>query len=55
MIVMDDRTKETLRWFFSVDMKDWTNYLAIIVAAFLFYWGIKTIIGTVTGAVAGFP
>lgn len=32
-----------LRWFFSVDLKDWTNYIALMLAIFLFWWGIKTI------------
>ncbi len=37
-----------LRWFFHVDFKDWTNYAALLLAGFLFWWGIKTIIQTMT-------
>lgn len=32
-----------IRWFFTVDFKDWTNYVAIVLAGFLFWWGIKNI------------
>lgn len=52
---MNESTKELLRWFFKVDLKDWTNYMAIVVAGLLFYWGIKTIIGTITASAALAP
>ncbi|MBI4739458.1 hypothetical protein HY772_08015 [Candidatus Woesearchaeota archaeon] len=47
--------KESLRWFFNVDFKDWTNYAAMIFAGLLLYWGIRTIIGTVTAAATVTP
>jgi hypothetical protein len=52
---MDENTRDMLRWFFRIDLKDWSNYIAIVVAGFLLWWGLKTIFGTITGAVAGSP
>lgn len=37
-----------LKWFFHVDLADWTNYAALALAALLFWWGIKTIISVAT-------
>lgn len=37
-----------LKWFFTVDLKDWSNYIALLAAIFLFWWGIKTILIAVT-------
>ena len=38
--------KEFFKWYLRFDMKDITNYIAIAVACYLFYWGIKTIIAS---------
>jgi hypothetical protein len=37
-----------LKWYFTVDFKDWTNYVALAIAGFLFWWGIKTIMSSMT-------
>ncbi len=36
--------KSFLKWFFTVDMRDWTNYAALLLAALLFYFGIRLFI-----------
>ena len=45
---MKKETKEFLKWFFHIDWSDLTNYVAILLAAFLLWWGIKTIIKVIT-------
>jgi len=45
----DNRSKsqkfsEFIRWYFTIDMKDWSNYVAVVIAVFLFWYGIKTIL-----------
>ena len=36
-----------LKDFLFIDIKDWSNYLAILLAIALFWWGIKTILSVV--------
>jgi hypothetical protein len=44
---------EFVRWFFHIDFSDWTNYIALLIAIFLLWWGIKTIVMTLTLAPTG--
>jgi hypothetical protein len=37
---------EFLKWYFNVDLRDWTNYIALIIAILLLWWGIKSIIAS---------
>jgi hypothetical protein len=39
---------EFVRWFFHVDFSDWTNYIALLVAIGLLWFGITTILQTLT-------
>ncbi len=34
--------KEFAKWYFYVDFKDVTNYVAFVMAAILLWWGFKT-------------
>lgn len=36
--------KEFMKWYFHVDFKDITNYIAFLLAVFLFWWGISSIL-----------
>lgn len=40
------KVKEFLNWYLHVDWKDMTNYIALVIAALLLWWGIKTIIAS---------
>ncbi|MBW2997446.1 hypothetical protein KY349_03865 [Candidatus Woesearchaeota archaeon] len=40
------KVKEFLKWYLHVDWKDITNYIALIIAALLLWWGIKTMIAS---------
>lgn len=44
--------KDFFRWYFHIDFKDITNYIALVLAILLLWWGIKTIIAVIT---AGAP
>jgi len=39
---------EFLKWYLHIDWKDITNYVALTGAALLLWWGIKTIIASMT-------
>ncbi|MBU2561596.1 MAG: hypothetical protein KKD17_04815 [Nanoarchaeota archaeon] len=38
------------KWYLHIDWKDITNYIALIFAILLFWWGIKTIIASLSYA-----
>jgi hypothetical protein len=38
--------KDFLRWYFRVDLKDTSNYIALLIAAVLLWWGLKTMLAT---------
>ena len=35
--------KEFLKWYVHIDLKDVTNYIALALAIFLLWWGLKNI------------
>lgn len=37
------RIRDFLKWYFHIDFKDITNYIALAIAIFLLWWGIKSI------------
>lgn len=39
---------EFLKWYFRVDLKDASNYIALLIAAVLLWWGLKTMLATVS-------
>ena len=45
---MNEKVKKFLKWYFFVDLRDWQNYAAIILASYLFWWAIKTLIKVFT-------
>ncbi|MBU0461189.1 MAG: hypothetical protein KJ574_01245 [Nanoarchaeota archaeon] len=49
---MKPETKEFLRWFLHIDWTDLTNYVALLLAALLLWWGIKTIIQVMVSSLA---
>ncbi|NQU79812.1 hypothetical protein HQ545_08655 [Candidatus Woesearchaeota archaeon] len=38
------KISEFLKWYIQIDFKDVTNYIAIIMAILLLWWGIKSMI-----------
>ncbi|MBW2967840.1 hypothetical protein KY362_05120 [Candidatus Woesearchaeota archaeon] len=42
------KVQDFLKWYFHIDLKDWTNYIAIVLAALLLWWGIKSMIASFT-------
>jgi hypothetical protein len=40
--------KEFLKWYLHIDWKDITNYIALIIAILLLWWGIKSIISSLS-------
>jgi len=40
------KVKEFLKWYLGVDLRDWTNYIALIIAILLLWWGIKSIMAS---------
>lgn len=38
------KIRDFLVWYLHIDFKDITNYIALVMAILLFWWGIKTII-----------
>gem|GEM_PF-6758864 len=42
------KLQDFLKWYFNIDLKDITNYIALILAILLFWWGIKTIIASMS-------
>jgi hypothetical protein len=39
---------EFLKWYLNIDWKDITNYIALTVAVLLLWWGLKTIIASMS-------
>jgi len=42
---MNQKTKDFIKWYLRVDLKDWTNYIAITATVFLVWWSVKIFIG----------
>jgi hypothetical protein len=42
------KISEFFKWYLQIDWKDITNYIALIIAILLLWWGIKTIIASFT-------
>jgi hypothetical protein len=40
------KVRDFLKWYLNVDLRDWTNYIALTVAILLLWWGIKSIIAS---------
>jgi len=40
------KVKDFLKWYLDFDIKDWTNYIALIIAILLLWWGLKSIIAS---------
>jgi hypothetical protein len=37
------KLQDFFKWYLHIDFKDLTNYIAFVMAVFLLWWGIKTI------------
>jgi hypothetical protein len=42
------KLQDFLKWYLHIDLKDITNYIALAMAIFLLWWGIKTIINSLS-------
>ncbi len=38
------KLQDFFKWYFHIDLKDMGNYIALVLAGLLLWWGIKTII-----------
>lgn len=43
-----EKLGDFLKWYFRIDFKDITNYIALVMAILLLWWGIKNIMSAMS-------